>query len=1046
MVLAVPIIEPPPVKPPTKSTDDPAFDTAKPIGYESLFPKGAWQLDEPKVINIDSARILWKTYESGKDGWITLSPATMILLPDDPKLDMAERIRTAVVMEVPDGAKLRFDPPLVIGRVKDVHLIEGKLLGNVTIRSKGKAGSPQGDLLVHTSDVSMTEQRIWTPNKVDFHWGPHFGVGRQMEIKLLPKQGPASAGNQSGPNVGGIEECDFQEVERLHLDMSHVDHARAGSAAAGGNKPSPGQPVMPFFRGPADSSGPVEVTCKGPFHFNLVQQVAQFNDQVDVFRTRPIGPSDHLSCDQLSVFFTHAGGTAGAAAKPGQSGVDLKPQRMEARGRPAVLLAPVDQMSARGEHLSYDLGGGEIVIDGGQEVTIKKDTNEIHARNLHYTPSKETGRLGTIVSQGPGTLHAQMADRAGQVLDARWNDCLKVLPKNQNDIISLTGGASLKFDAMGTLDSKEIYFWLKDRPPQIAGEKNELVPDRLLAQGEVRGDSPKYSMSVDRMEVWFTTAPMAAPAAGPPLPPGEGRREGRSQTSRQYAEGSRQIDSRTPAPPLPTASYPPPTNALPEEPQRHMEIVGRLLQARVVMTDRQKGDLTEATVIDNVVLRETRTAQPGDIPLIVTGQRLAATNANTPQAKVVVIGEPAHMEGRSLKLTGPVIELDRGTNRLTMHGPGEMELPIDRDMKGQPLVKAQPLQVDWQTQMTFDGLTAEFNDGVIARSNTQVLQTKLLKMRLQHAVSFSGDDSQQLGQPAGQQERPKPEEILCDGGAYIENRGFDVSQQMQTSLERMQLTKLVVNLISGDINGTGPGWLVSVRRGETSPAALGGQGGFGGGMNTGRIAIPQGPQPAGPGGPRLPAVPFGPQADPAGGDPAAMKCLHMTFLGNVQGNINRKEMTFHKRVRAKYANAASWLSTLESDDPAQLGPQAVVLQADHLTVVDLSANAQSAGGPGGGNTSSDAELLATDNVLTEGADFTARSARLSYSQRKDLLIFQGDGRTDAEFFQQKQEGGTTSHFSAQEIKYFLKTRQVNVDGARSLDIPNLPNAARPGGR
>ena len=86
-------------------------------------------------------------------------------------------------------------------------------------------------------------------------------------------------------------------------------------------------------------------------------------------------------------------------------------------------------------------------------------------------------------------------------------------------------------------------------------------------------------------------------------------------------------------------------------------------------------------------------------------------------------------------------------------------------------------------------------------------------------------------------------------------------------------------------------------------------------------------------------------------------------------------------------------------------------------------------------------------MIAEGTNFTARSARLTYTQAKDLLILEGDGRSDAELF--KQEGGqgtAASRFAAQKILYFLKTNQVNVEGVRSLDMNQVPGGPTVPGR
>ena len=87
-------------------------------------------------------------------------------------------------------------------------------------------------------------------------------------------------------------------------------------------------------------------------------------------------------------------------------------------------------------------------------------------------------------------------------------------------MISLLGGATLKFQAMGQLDAREIHFWLHEspqaKPPSTAGSRasragdhpqtgslGSLQPDRLLAEGNVVGTSPRFSSKVQELEVWF---------------------------------------------------------------------------------------------------------------------------------------------------------------------------------------------------------------------------------------------------------------------------------------------------------------------------------------------------------------------------------------------------------------------------------------------------------------------------------------------------------------------------------------------------------------
>ncbi len=52
-----------------------------------------------------------------------------------------------------------------------------------------------------------------------------------------------------------------------------------------------------------------------------------------------------------------------------------------------------------------------------------------------------------------------------------------------------------------------------------------------------------------------------------------------------------------------------------------------------------------------------------------------------------------------MTLTGTNINVNAGTNRLWIDGSGQMELPLDRDLKGEPLAKPGAIQVSWQQRM-----------------------------------------------------------------------------------------------------------------------------------------------------------------------------------------------------------------------------------------------------------------------------------------------------------------------------------------------------------
>ncbi len=368
------------------------------------------------------------------------------------------------------------------------------------------------------------------------------------------------------------------------------------------------------------------------------------------------------------------------------------------------------------------------------------------------------------------------------------------------------------------------------------------------------------------------------------------------------------------------------------------------------------------------------------------------------------------MEGRGMSLTGPNIHIDRGANVLTMEGPGRMEKFLVRDLEDRPLSQPGTVKIDWQKGMVFDGRKAHFQDSVNVTANSQLLQTGWLDVYFQQPISFSDTRPQQPSSVG---------RLICGDGVFIENRTIQAGQQV--SYDRMQLKNLDLDNVTGDFHGDGPGWLIRVSR----------EGSQGFSMPGGPLAGPDRPATVRP-------VSLGPQ-QPGRPDPNQLTCIHLRFLKSITGNKIREDLVFHGQVRTAYAPAQAWTTTLESDDPKLLGPKAVVMTCDNLAVAKMSP----VSGSNGGNL----ELTALDNVIAYGANFTARCARMTYTQAKELLIFEGDGRSDAEFFDQVIEGGQAERSAAQKILYFLKTGQKNVEGLHSFEKNLAPGRlTMPGAR
>ncbi len=151
--------------------------------------------------------------------------------------------------------------------------------------------------------------------------------------------------------------------------------------------------------------------------------------------------------------------------------------------------------------------------------------------------------------------------------------------------------------------------------------------------------------------------------------------------------------------------------------------------------------------------------------------------------------------------------------------------------------------------------------------------------------------------------------------------------------------------------------------------------------------------------------------------------LHVTFERGISGDVNRHEVTFADQVKTVYGPVLRWQDKL---DPEKPGPQGIIMSCDQLTVREMPSTLR--------NDRGTMEMEALGNTLVEGQAFTARAPRLTYAEAKDLLVFEGNGQTDAELFRQLAPGLPATKASARKIMYWQGSNRAEVDDARHLDL------------
>ena len=936
-----------------------------------VFPEGAWERDDPIMLESRQMRLLFKQYHTLPDGRVNLVPCTLVVLPDRNRVAEGGNGGRTIVLRAPQGAVLAFDEPIDLRQGRLAKLVGGSLRGQVTIRGTPTAADGEDDIEVVTRDVELAELEIRTNEAVQFRYGRSTGSGRGLVAALMPRP----VASEHGPNIGGVDTIRIDRDVQLRLE------GVSSGILPGRDRPSE-QPPVP------QAAPPVLVTCAGALCVNVSASVITLEERVEVVRHLPDGGLDQLGCELLAIVLGNEQGQGGGRLRGG-----VEPVEIQARGAPVVARSTAAGLEARAARLGYEIASRRILLDGEEPVSLVAQGTQMEAKSIDYTPGPP-GDPGSLMAVGPGWLRTR--PEKGTAAQARWEKWLRMRPDGSGHVASLSGDAEVAVESQGRLTAAEMHLWLdlvprQPAPANAAAGLSSVRPSRMLARGAVQIDSEQLAARTERMELWFKHAPppSGSPEAAVPVKP-----------AAQDASMSR-----------PAASSPDRTSLTAEggptagdRPLRGRVLATGNLVRGLVMIDPKGNQVEEMSMEGQVrLVEETAAAEGPEAGLDIRGDQAQVTRATRFDARAIVSGRPATITGRGVDLEGPLIEFDRGRNRMTVDGAGRLRLPTTAGMNGleslavsaaaapQPAATTpSSLDVTWKGRMDFDGLTARFIDRVVTRSGSTALKAGSLDVILAQPIDF-GDPSKQRGQ------RSEVARIACGSGVRIDSQS--TTEDGSKSIEQLFVRDLVLDRATGGFTGTGPGRLTSTRLGQ-APG----------------LAMPTGAASAG-----AQAV-AAPRAD-------EITYLGVDFQRGMRGNINHRVMEFHQRVEAIWGPVAQWGDTLDPHAPGGLAARTVRISSDVLGV------GQSPVSPGQRRTS--IELSAGGNVLVEGESFTARSARLAWSEAKDLLVFEGDGRSDAQLFRQVRVGAPTSSASAGKILYWRGLNRVDVEDARYLDFDQV---------
>jgi hypothetical protein len=994
----VPWIEPPLVVRPALSVDiepgDPSVGSVS--RYQRVlaayFPADHWSLMRPpKVIENESGSVMFvlDDYERHDDGRVDLSHFALLIFPTA-RQPVGEPPRDAVVLEAPQGAKLQFDKNFRPERGEVGAIQHGEFPGKITIRSDMRDPGPEDDLLIETTDLEMNSTLLYTQNEVRFRLGPNVGGGREMEIRLQEEE---TAKARAGLKIVSVQSLEiFREVRlRLHLGTKsllpgHGDEvdAEKDQEAAKGKGPA-------ALLGDA-SKPPVEVTCKGPFHFDFIKYIAGFDKDVEVWQVNPDGPADQLSCDKLDLCFARK---QDALAPPPSADLEgsnrqradvrwLEPDRVIAEGYPVRITSPSRQAEVRGRRVQLLLRQRKVAIEGGDDVSIAYGPNVLKAPNIQYQDpgvgdsGVDAGtKIGTFRAFGPGTLnYTPDPTKPDQVFQAEWQASVELGRFNGQPVLTVAGRPRMMMTNVGMLTADQVRVFLRE--VEVDG-KTQPLPDRMNAVGQVEINSPQLLARTRQLTANFRVEDPAPATAG--APGAEPQQNGLAHFNLDRDAG--------PA-------------------ERQYQVQSDEMQLEVAMRGKRAAPKTLACN-GHVAFRELPNAQnsTGE-PLEVSGEQLIAEHLDTaalvtirgtaPQAGVAATDAAlAQIRARGMTVHAADVKLDVGKNRLWIDGPGVANMLLKRSIAGGETPTPTPLELDWQGGLVFDGRTIVVDRGVAIDGPDDHLRCDRLSARLTSDVNFG---------KRVDQDAIDVEIVECSGRVAMDHRSRD--EKGITSHERMELEQLAINQQTGAINGRGPGVIRSTRYGDAMPG----------------LATP------------------GSAPNPLPSSDAKLHFLRVDFQQGLTGNFINREITFQTRVRTVYGPVDAWEQELDGNRPESLPPDTMTLTSDSLRVNEdpLTANHRSHDAAAATNMSLvKVQMLAEGNVNVEGQSpkqgaFSAMAERLAYSQYKQQLILEGSPRVLAKIRYSDPASGQMIENAAMMIMYDITTGLPALDGARSLEV------------
>jgi len=642
-------------------------------------------------------------------------------------------------------------------------------------------------------------------------------------------------------------------------------------------------------------------------------------------------------------------------------------------------------------------------------------------------------RLGALVADGAGRAQMDSNDDSWKL---SWGERLIVRPDPNDlskDVVDIKGSANISCTAHGRFRAEQLYLWLTPVSPELAaklasqypdGKVPQALPDRMEADGRVDVNSPILRATVEKMQVWFAyQQPIAAINSQSPqstLVEASDTRNGPSPLIGNKWIGNNPLTSVAA---IPTGqAFPPIQNTLPgalsllpstgmaapplkqpispsnpsvkngfltANPSSPLIVTAKTMRAKVLRSGSQ--NRVEDLILEgSIELTKNQLSEESPWPFTITGDQLQLSQMQNDASDITIVGQPAKVTVGSGWVIAPELKLKQSQSQFWIDHPGELVIPVEALQKSLatptsntnlvslPSTFSSPLPVNglspsrpapkeggnsirwhvpprlqWGKRMTFDGRTARFGGGVTLNCRMETDPKTLW-----HIEASSNQMLVVMDQPVALRNanntNPSPQSqiamIRLEDNVDIQAVQTDLDSKRR-SIEHLKIPQLDIMVASQTWLGHGPGELWSRRLGNDNPI---------GGVS--RSANPSNP------------------SNPTVADRFAenvKQCIHLSFIGRMEGNMERRSATFYERIEALIGPIASWDDALNVHTVDRLGRNQSLLFSDQLDIFDASGLSW--------NQSPDRNLGAANNAAWEIAA-SGRVQMQSSTETGDVIV------------------------------------------------------------